>query len=100
MYSFNARRNEASPNKISFDRHSRRIELTQRSAKAFRFWLLGGRLVAVFRLTAGYREMPCGIFGQAGETHPTRFQMNEEQGVVGGEASPAEHFNCEEVGSG
>ena len=43
MYSFNARRNEASPNRMSLDRHPRRTEHTQRSAKAFRFGLLGGR---------------------------------------------------------
>ena len=43
MYSFNARRNEASPNRMNLDRHSCRTEHTQRSAKAFRFGLLGGR---------------------------------------------------------
>ena len=44
MYSFNARRNEASPNRMSLDRHSCRIEHTQRSAKAFKFGLLDGRV--------------------------------------------------------
>ena len=43
MYSFNARRNEASPKRMSLDRHSCRREHTQRSAKAFRFGLRGGR---------------------------------------------------------
>src|SRR5438067_13565968 len=43
MYSFNARRNDASPNRMSLDRHSCRMEPTQRSAKAFRFGLLAGR---------------------------------------------------------
>src|SRR3979490_2184149 len=42
MYSFNARRSDASPNRMSLDRHSCRIEHTQRSAKAFKFGLLGG----------------------------------------------------------
>ena len=42
-YSFNASCNDVSPNKISSDRHSWRIEHTQRSAKAFRFGFLGGR---------------------------------------------------------
>src|SRR5689334_21129427 len=50
---------------------------------------------------ASYLHHPLGggMFGQTGETHPARFQMNEEQDVVGGEASPGEHFNCEEVGT-
>jgi len=39
------------------------------------------------------------MFGQTGEAHPARFQMNEEQDVVGGEASLGEHFDCEEVGT-
>jgi hypothetical protein len=39
------------------------------------------------------------MFGQTAETHPTRFQMNEEENAVGGEASPGEHFNCEKVGT-
>src|SRR4051812_43032891 len=42
MYSVNARRNEASPNRMTLDRHSCRREHTQRSAKAFRFGLRGG----------------------------------------------------------
>ena len=37
--------------------------------------------------------------GQAGETDPARFQMDEEQDVVGGKTSPSEHFNREEVGT-
>ena len=37
--------------------------------------------------------------GQAGETDPARFQMNEEQHVIGGETSPGEHFHGEEVGA-
>src|SRR5215475_1137162 len=61
MYSFTARRSEASPNKISFDRHSRRMEPIQRSAKAFRFGLLGGRPMSGFRLTEAYRETQCRI---------------------------------------
>ena len=40
-----------------------------------------------------------GMFSQTGETDAARFQMNEEQDVVGGEASPGEHFDCEEVGT-
>ena len=39
------------------------------------------------------------MFGQTGETDAARFQMNEEQDVVGGETSPGEHFDCEEVGT-
>ena len=39
----------------------------------------------------------CGMFGQTGEADPTRFQLNEEQDVVGGETSPGEHFDGEEV---
>jgi hypothetical protein len=34
-----------------------------------------------------------GMSGQAGETYAARFQMNEEQDVVGGKTSPGEHFN-------
>jgi hypothetical protein len=34
----------------------------------------------------------------AGRINPARFQMNEEQHVVGSETSPGEHFNGEEVG--
>src|SRR5438094_979582 len=37
--SFNARRREVSPNRMSFDRHSWRREHTQRSEKGFRFGL-------------------------------------------------------------
>jgi hypothetical protein len=37
------------------------------------------------------------MFGQTGETDSARFQMNEEQHVIGGEASPGEHFDGEEV---
>ena len=36
--------------------------------------------------------------GQAGQIDPARFQMNEEQDVVGGKTSPGEHFHSEEVG--
>src|SRR5215467_6116422 len=56
---------------------------------------------AVVGDVASYLHHPLGggMFGQSGETHPARFQMNEEQDVVGGEASPGEHFNCEEVGT-
>src|ERR1700679_3126261 len=43
MYSVNARRNEPSPKRMSLDRHSCRTEQTQRSAKAFKFGLRGGR---------------------------------------------------------
>ncbi|MCU1257649.1 MAG: hypothetical protein JWO80_534 [Bryobacterales bacterium] len=39
------------------------------------------------------------MFGQTGESDAERFQMNEEQDVVGGETSPGEHFHCEEVGA-
>ena len=39
-----------------------------------------------------------GMLGQDGETEAARFQVNEEQDVVGGETSPGEHFDCEEVG--
>jgi len=41
-----------------------------------------------------------GMSGQAGETDPARFQMNEEQHVVGGKTSPGEYFHGEEVGTG
>jgi hypothetical protein len=39
------------------------------------------------------------MFGQTGETDAARFQMNEEQDVVGGETSPGKHFDGEEVGT-
>ena len=39
------------------------------------------------------------MFGQTGEADATRFQLNEEQDVVGGETSPGEHFDGEEVGT-
>src|SRR5215475_12649545 len=50
---------------------------------------------------ASYLKHPLGggRSGQTGETDAARFQMNEEQDVVGGETSPGEHFNCEEVGT-
>jgi hypothetical protein len=41
-----------------------------------------------------------GMFGQTGEADPARLQMNEEQDVVGGQTSPGEHLDCEEVGTG
>ena len=50
MYSINARRKEASPNRMSLDKHSCRIAPTQRSANAFRFGLLGGRANGVMPL--------------------------------------------------
>ena len=37
--------------------------------------------------------------GQAGEGDPARFQMDEEQDVVGGETSPGKHLNGEEIGT-
>src|SRR5438874_5664896 len=40
-----------------------------------------------------------GMSGQTGKTDAARFQMNEEQDVIGGETSPGEHFNREEVGT-
>ena len=40
-----------------------------------------------------------GMSGQTGETDAARFQMNEEQDVVGGETSPSKHFDGEEVGT-
>ena len=48
---------------------------------------------------ASHLEHPlgCGMSGQAGETDPACFQMNEEPHVVGGETSPGEHFGGEEV---
>src|ERR1039458_2058319 len=50
---------------------------------------------------AGHLEHPFGggMSGQAGETDPARFQMDEEEDVVGGETSPSEHFDGEEVGT-
>jgi len=50
---------------------------------------------------ASYLKHPLGggMSGQTGETDAARFQMNEEQDVVGGETSPGEHFDCEEVGT-
>jgi hypothetical protein len=38
--------------------------------------------------------------GQTGETDAARFQLDEKQHVVGGEASLGEHFHREEVGAG
>ena len=35
--------------------------------------------------------------GQPGEGNPARFQMDEEQDVVGGETSPSKHLNGEEI---
>ena len=40
-----------------------------------------------------------GMPGQAREADAARFQMDEEQDVVGGETSPGEHFHGEEVGT-
>jgi hypothetical protein len=134
MYSVNARRSEVSPNRMSLDRHSCRREHTQRSAKAFRFGLRGGRANGRIPLdrriiqkrsaefcipivkkvahateesrtlvggVASHLNHPLGgrMSGQTGETDAARFQMNEEQDVVGGEASPGEHFDGEEVGT-
>ena len=39
------------------------------------------------------------MFGQAGDTHPATFQMNEKQDVVGDKTSPGKHFDREEVGT-
>ena len=39
------------------------------------------------------------MFGQAGESDPARFQMDEEQDVVGGKTSPGKHLNGEEIGA-
>src|SRR6476619_7057326 len=51
---------------------------------------------------ASHLEHPFGrgMSGQTGETDTAGFQMNEEQHVVGGETSPGEHFDGEEVGAG
>jgi hypothetical protein len=47
MNSFSARRNETSPNKMSFDRHSCFTERTHLSAKAFRFGLRAGNWIGL-----------------------------------------------------
>jgi len=39
------------------------------------------------------------MFRQTGETDAARFQMNKEQDIVGGETSPGEHFDGEEIGT-
>src|SRR5882724_10311188 len=54
------------------------------------------------RCVASHLQHPfgSGMSGQAGETDPARFQMNEEQHVVSGKTSPGEYFNGEEVGTG
>ena len=44
---------------------------------------------------ASYQNHPLGG-GKTGETDAARFQMNEEQDVVGGETSRGEHFDCDE----
>ena len=38
-----------------------------------------------------------GMSGQTLEADVARFQLNEEQDIVGGETSPGEHFDGEEV---
>ena len=50
---------------------------------------------------AGHLNHPLGggMSGQAGETHPATFQMNEKQDVVGDKTSPGKHFDREEVGT-
>src|ERR1017187_368567 len=52
-------------------------------------------------LVGGVLEHPLGgrVKGQTGEGDPARFQVNEEQDVVGGETSPSKHLNREEVGT-
>ena len=37
------------------------------------------------------------MFGQTGEADAARFQLKEEQDVVGGKTAPGEHFDGEEV---
>ena len=41
----------------------------------------------------------CRMSGHTGESDPARFQMDEEQDVVGGETSPGKHLNGKEVGT-
>ena len=50
---------------------------------------------------ASHLEHPfgSGMPGQAREADAARFQMDEEQDVVGGDTSPGEHFDSEEVGT-
>jgi len=57
---------------------------------------------ALVGCVAGHLEHPLGggMPGQAGEVDTTRFQMDKEQHVVGGEPSPGEHLDREEVGAG
>ncbi len=49
----------------------------------------------------GHLKHPFGgrTSGQTGESDSSRFQMNEEQEVVGGEPSPGKHLNRNEVGT-
>src|SRR5450759_4745525 len=92
MYSFNARRNEASPNRMSLDRHSCRMEHTQRSAKAFRFELLrgraNGRISSIDRVAEnGQRSddavvSPAGVL--SGEAHNEGFQFGRDAGPAWG----------------
>jgi hypothetical protein len=50
---------------------------------------------------ASHLEHPCGgrMSGHAGKGDASRFQMDEEQDVVGGKTSPGQHLNGEEVGA-
>jgi hypothetical protein len=41
-----------------------------------------------------------GMWGDSGERDASRFQMQEEENVVGDQASPGEHFDGEEINTG
>src|SRR5450759_3898622 len=80
MYSFNARRNETSPNRMSLERHSCRMEPTQRSEKAFRFGLLGGRANGRTPLD---RRTSKNAIGGAVDVHRGASRENHTQRYVG-----------------
>ena len=126
MYSLKARRSDASPNRMSLDKHSSLTERTQRSATALdlgsapaaakvvllpyarrrrRRWRTSRISLAHQAAGALVGRVPrhlqhplrCGMSRNTGEGDSAGFQLDEEQHVVGGETSPGQNVDREEI---
>ena len=117
MYSLKARRSDASPNRMSLDkqiRAARRQPQRSYSSRTQDVAEGGGELrvpvreqISLAHQAAGalvgrvprHLQHPfrCGMSRNTGEGDSAGFQLDEEQHVVGGETSPGQNFDREEI---
>src|SRR5215471_18659808 len=81
--------NEASPNKIRWDRHSSLTDRTQRSAKAFKFGLRGGSRRHFMDLSGDLRQPVKTQNPSKGELSHGIVEKDVHQGVQAGRSAAA-----------